>query len=202
MTRRKIIKCTLAAAGAVLPVLLACAGFLAWCGLQDDLHHADAALVLGNTVEPDGSPSPRLQARLDRTLELYRAGYFPMVIVSGGIGKEGYDEAAVMKKYLSARGIPEGVIIADNQGTTTYASAQTALRILRGEKLASVMVISQYFHIPRARIALKKSGISPVYSAHAHYFEARDIYSTVREVFGCIEYQFRRYDAPANENGK
>jgi vancomycin permeability regulator SanA len=200
MTRKKIIKYALILTGITAIVFSACAGLLAWSGMQDDLHHADVALVLGNTVDPDGSPSPRLRARLERTLELYRLGYFPTVIVSGGIGKEGYDEAAVMKKYLSARGIPESAIIADNQGTTTFASAQNTLRILREQKLGSVLVVSQYFHIPRARIALGKSGVSPVYSAHAYYFEARDIYSTAREVIGCIEYECRRYDAPREKN--
>ncbi len=194
MTRRKIIKYAAFLTGISMIGILAAAGLLAWSGLHDNIQHADVALVLGNTVEPDGTPSPRLQARLDRTLELYRQDYFPEVIVSGGIGKEGYDEAVVMKNYLTAHGLPAARIIADNQGITTYASARNTLRILHEQKLSSVMVISQYFHIPRTKMALGKFGVSPVYSAHAHYFEARDIYSTLRELIGCIEYQFRRYD--------
>jgi hypothetical protein len=43
-------------------------------------------------------------------------------------------------------------------------------------------------------MALRRFGISSVFSAHAHYFEVRDIYSTLRELIGCITYQFRRYD--------
>lgn len=45
-------------------------------GLRDDIARSDVALVLGNKVELDGTPSPRLRARLDRTLELFRAGFF------------------------------------------------------------------------------------------------------------------------------
>ena len=194
MTIKKITKRALQLAGGTALLVLTAAATLVWCGLNDDIHKADVALVFGNTVKPGGNPSPRLQARLTRTLELYRGGWFSTIIVSDGIGKEGYDEAAVMKNYLVAHGIPKDRIITDNQGTTTYASAENTLRFLREHKLNSVLVVSQYFHVPRARLALKKFGITPIYSAHAQYFEARDIYSIGRELVGYICYSFRKYE--------
>src|SRR5690348_5039955 len=97
--------CLLILIAAVATLALAMT-LLVFAGLHDRVGKADIALVLGNTVNPDGTPSPRLRARLDKTLELYRAGYFPEVIASGGVGKEGYDEASVMRDYLVSRGIP------------------------------------------------------------------------------------------------
>src|ERR1044071_5996210 len=82
-------------------------------GLRDDIHTADVAVVLGNTVETDGRPSARLRARLDKAVELYRGGLFRHVIVSGGVGVEGFNEAEVMKSYLISQGVPEGSIVAD-----------------------------------------------------------------------------------------
>jgi len=164
---------------------------LAASGLHDQLGKADIALVLGNTVNPDGTPSPRLRARLDRTLELYQAGWFPEVIVSGGLGKEGFDEAAVMRDYLVARGIPADRIIVDSRGTTTFASATNTLRIMRKRDFHSLLVISQYFHIPRCRLVLGHCGIAPLYSAHAWHFELRDLYSLPRELAGYIAYYYR-----------
>ena len=38
---------------------------LLWRGFADDARNADAMVVLGNKVERDGAPSPRLQRRLD-----------------------------------------------------------------------------------------------------------------------------------------
>jgi uncharacterized SAM-binding protein YcdF (DUF218 family) len=169
---------------------------VAWCGLRDNPGHADAALVPGNKVEPDGTPSARLQARLDRTAELYREGWFPLIIVSGGTGKEGYDEAAVMRDYLVKHGIPEGQIITDNQGVTSYASARNTADILKKRGLRSIFVVSQYFHVPRMRLALKRFGIPQIYASHARFFEWRDFYSTFREVIGCGSYMFRRYEMP------
>ena len=48
-----------------------------------------------------------------------------------------------------------------------------------------------YFHVPRMRLALRRSGVAPVFSAHARYFEMRDVYSIAREVVGYGAYLLR-----------
>src|SRR5262245_12855092 len=90
-----------------------------WDGLTDTIDKADVAVVLGNTVDRDGQPSLRLQARLDKALDLYRRGVAPVILVSGGLGAERYDEAAVMRQYLIARGVPAPHILVDSHGDTT-----------------------------------------------------------------------------------
>ena len=200
MQRIRIKKAALLASGAAAALLIIGTAILVVAGFNDSIGAADIALVLGSKVELDGKPSPRLRARLDRTLELYRAGYFPAVIASGGTGKEGHDEASVMKDYLVAHGIPSDRVIVDSGGTTTFLSAKNTFDIARQQKLNSVFVVSQYFHLPRARLALNRFGISQVYSAHARFFEVRDLYSSVRELFGYLSYFFRRYDTNATKS--
>jgi len=95
-------------AGLIL-LLLACLALMV-DGLQDNLHPADVAVVLGSKVNPDGVPSLMLRARLDETVELYREGYFKVVLVSGGHGREGYDEPVVMRHYLEKAGLPAASI--------------------------------------------------------------------------------------------
>ncbi|MCP5560658.1 MAG: YdcF family protein [Verrucomicrobiaceae bacterium] len=172
-------------------LLLAGAGILVWSGMTDHLGKADVALVLGNQVNPDGSPSPRLKARLDTTAMLFQKGYFPKIIVSGGTGKEGVPEGTAMKRYLVATGIPDSAIWVDDLGVDTQASAENTVSILRAEKLKSVFVITQYFHIPRSKLALSKLGVSPLFNAHPHYFEARDLYSIARELPAYLKYLVR-----------
>lgn len=41
-------------------------------GFNDEIGKAEVAVILGNTVNEDGSLSPRLKARLDKGLELYK----------------------------------------------------------------------------------------------------------------------------------
>lgn len=157
-------------------------------GLKDNIEVCDVAVVLGNKVELDGNPSKGLKGRLDRAVELYKKNYFNYVIVSGGIGKEGFDEAAVMKDYLIKKGIPDNNIISDNNGYNTFMTAQNSKVIMDKMDLNSVMVISQFFHITRTKLAFKKVGFEKVYSAHAKYFGIRDIYSLVREFFAYYKY--------------
>ncbi|MFL6520176.1 MAG: YdcF family protein [Chthoniobacterales bacterium] len=160
-------------------------------GLQDDLGSADLGIVLGNTVYPDGTPSPRLAARLDRALELHRQGLFQFVLVSGATGKEGRDEALAMRDYLLHRGVPSGDLLVDSNGGTTFATATNAHRLMHERGLHTALVISQYFHVPRAKLALRRSGVEKVYSAHAHYFELRDLYSAPRELIAFLRYALR-----------
>lgn len=192
---RSVTKTLLFILAAVVGSVLLGTVLLVVAGLRDDLGKADVALVLGNTVQPDGTPSARLRARLDKTLELYRAGYFPRIIVSGGVGKEGYDEAIVMRDYLIHHDIPADRIITDSAGATTYASAQNTRQIAQQQHFESVFIVSQYFHVPRSRLALQRFGFSTVHSAHANYVELRDLYSAPRELFGYLRYRFRHYHA-------
>lgn len=189
LTKRRLLLILLA----VPALYLLATAWLVGDGLVDRIGHADVALVLGSRIEMNGKPSVRLKARLDRTVELYKAGYFPWVIASGGVGKEGFDEAAVMRDYLVAQGLPADHVILDSHGDNTFLSAQNTRAIAKEKHFASAMVISQYFHLPRSRLALQRCGITPVYSAHARLFEWRDIYSSLRETLGYVKYSLRSY---------
>lgn len=163
-------------------------GALLYDGFTDELGRADVAIVLGSRVEHDGRPSPRLAARLDKAAELYRAGLFANVIVSGGFGKEGFDEAVVMRAYLVARGVPAAAVIADSAGVDTAATARNSAALMRQHQWRSALIVTQYFHITRTRLALRNSGVATLYAAHAQWFEWRDLYSIAREAVGISVY--------------
>lgn len=93
-------------------------------GINDNLVNSDVVVVFGNKVERNGEPSRRLKSRLDKAIELYQAGYFKYVIVSGGVGKEGFDEAQVMGDYLNAHGIDKRYIILDQSGNNTLKTGK------------------------------------------------------------------------------
>jgi vancomycin permeability regulator SanA len=176
------------ATATVLVVAFLASMLLVAAGLRDEIHEADVAVVLGNTVNPDGTPSNRLAARLDMAVELYRRGLFKNVVVSGGVGREGFDEAEVMKDYLVNQGVPRASIVVDSLGVTTAATAKNTAALAKLHGWSRVLVVSQYFHIPRCRLALSQAGLAPVFSAHARYFELRDVHSIFREVIGYAAY--------------
>lgn len=162
--------------------VLAAATALTVAGLSDHVETADAVVVPGNTVNPDGSPSARLEGRLDAALAIYRAGRCKVIFVSGATGVEGVDESAAMKAYLVRQGVPPDRIIQDSQGFNTAATARNAAVALRQRGYGSVLAVSQFFHVPRLSRLLAGQGLVVVGNAHARYFELRDVYSLFREV--------------------
>ncbi len=188
MMHRRVLRAVAIITVVAIAAFLLASATLVVRGMRDEIHEADVAVILGNTVNLDGVPSRRLAARLDMALELYHRGFFKNIIVSGGVGREGFDEAVVMKDYLARRGVPHDKVIVDSLGVTTAATAKNVASIAKRHQWVSALVISQYFHIPRCRLAFSRAGIEPVYAAHARYFELRDIYSIFRELIGYVAY--------------
>jgi vancomycin permeability regulator SanA len=191
---KRQVKIIMVCASVVLVLFVAAAGVLVWAGLTagDTVSRCDVAVVFGNKVEKNGTPSARLRARLDAAVYLYGQGLCPVILVSGGIGKEGYDEAAVMRDYLLGKGIPAAKIISDNQGDNTMLTARNATAMAKQSGWHSALAVSQYFHIPRTRMALRRAGFKRVDGYHARYSEWRDIYSIAREVVGFVVYALSR----------
>lgn len=117
------------------------------------------ALVLGAQVHPDGRPSRFLRGRLDRAVELHRAGLVDVLLVSGDNGSDHYDEPTAMKRYLVEAGIPPEDVVADFAGFDTYDSCVRARRIFGVEE---VVVVSQGYHLPRAVTTCRLVGVDAV----------------------------------------
>ena len=178
-------------AGVLATAWLLAAMAIVVAGLHDQGGKADMIVVPGNTVYPDGRLSPRLQGRLDVALVLFRQGRARWIFVSGGIGKEGRDEAAAMAAYLLENGVPADAVIQDHLGVDTEATAQNAARYLHANQLGSAIVATQYFHVARTTLALERSGVNVSGSGFARFWEVRDVWSLMREVAGYASYFFR-----------
>lgn len=160
-------------------------------GVKNHLFKADLIVVLGTKVELDGTPSVGLAARLNEAINVYRQGYAPLILVSGGTGKEGYSEAHVMADYLVAHGIPKQVIVQDELGVNTRATAKNTWQYMVSNHLKSVIVVSQYYHIPRIQLALHTVGINEIGQASPSYVSWRDFFSVPREMIGYPAYWLR-----------
>lgn len=112
------------------------------------------AIVLGNHVFHDGTPSDELAARLQSALELYRAGRAGKLIMSGRTSV-GYDEPHAMGAWLQARGVPPADIIIDGGGHRTAATMADAAAL----GVQSAFVVSQGYHLPRALYYARHAGI-------------------------------------------
>ncbi|WP_300673311.1 YdcF family protein [Soonwooa sp.] len=155
--------------------------YITYDGLHDKKQNAEVAIVLGNKINEDGMPSPRLKARLDKSVELYQDKRVNEILVSGGLGKEGFWEANEMKKYLVAQNIPSEKILVDNYGDDTEKTVKNSIRIVDSLGYKSAISVSQYFHQTRTKALFKKDGFKNIESVSPDYFELRDLYSLFRE---------------------
>ncbi len=154
----------------LLLVLLAAAdaGWTCWRIVRqasmEELQPASAIVVFG-AAEYYGRPSPVYRARLDHAYDLYARRLAPWVITTGGAGGEpSFSEGGVGAEYLAHRGIPEGHLIAETQGTDTAQSAHRVARILRTNKLKDCIAVSDAYHVFRIKRMLEADGIT-VYTA-------------------------------------
>lgn len=177
------------ALGAAL-LSLAC-GAVVFDGLRDRPGRADVGVVLGSVLW-GGEPSPGLAARLDRGAEAWHRGWVPRLIVSGGFERDGSNEAPVMRRYLLARGVPDSCIVVDQGGQNTWLTARYASGWMRARGLTRVLVVSEYYHVPRCRLAFARHGVPGVFSLSARYVTWRDPCATAREVAGLVKYALRR----------
>lgn len=157
-----MFKLVVALSGVLVFWLIAHSVMTIMVGIRAQPKPSDAAVVLGTRVLPNGVPSVWLRGRLNRALELYQEGIVKNIIVSGGLGREGHEEADVMRAYLIERGVPFEKIFADLNGDDTYETARHTKNIMEAQKFRSVVIVSHYYHVPRAMMAFKRFQISNV----------------------------------------
>ncbi|SEW10787.1 SanA/YdcF family protein [[Clostridium] fimetarium] len=120
------------------------------------LGNVDAIIILGAGVWDKDTPSPMLNDRLLRGVELYKQGASPKILMSGDHGKVDYDEVNVMKTFAINAGIDSKDIFMDHAGFSTYESIYRAKEIFGVHK---VIIVTQGYHLYRALYIAKQLGI-------------------------------------------
>lgn len=140
------------------------------------------ALVLGAKVYPDGRLSPLLRDRVDKAIELYKAGKARKLLMSGDNRFVCYNEPKRMRDYAVAHGVPAEDVAMDFAGRRTYDSVFRAKFIFGQNRL---IVVSQAFHLDRALFYCDRIGVKEAYgvSADAHPTSVKTL---VREVPGSL----------------
>lgn len=127
----------------------------------DDARPSGAIIVLG-TAQYNGTPSPVFQARLDTAIDLYREGYAPYIMVTGGrLPGDAYSEAEAGQMYLSRRGVPEDAILMESISSNSWESLQNAERLLTPLDIESVILVSDGFHLYRVKAMARDVGLDP-----------------------------------------
>lgn len=148
---------------------------------------ADAIIVLGASVLPDGTPSSILRDRLDDGIALYFAGAAPKLIMSGDNGTESYNECWAMKRYAIAQGVPSEDIFCDHAGFSTYETMYRARHVFGAER---VVIATQTYHLYRAiydaqGVGMEAIGVPSDYGDYANqlWYDVREIFARTKDFF-------------------
>ena len=128
-------------------------------GFTDYRRPADLAVVFGAQVHQRGVPSVSLSDRMTTAEQLYRQGLVKRIIVSGGVGQTGYNEALVMRDMALAAGVPRRALIVDSNGVNTEATVRDTVPFFTTPQgRARVLAVSQFYHLPRIKLAYQRAG--------------------------------------------
>lgn len=122
---------------------------------------ADAIVVLGGGVHPDGTLPPVAGARVLRAVEMFEGGIAPRLILSGRCGLTAAEppvtEAAAMAKCAAAYGVPWSALIVEDDSKDTLGNAYfTWARFLEPNAWTSIRVVTSDFHLSRAAWVFRK----------------------------------------------
>ncbi len=127
-------------------------------GMTDYRRAADVAVVFGAQVHDDGRPSTALRERMATAEQLYKDGLVSRILVSGGVGDSGYNEALVMRDMAVQAGVPAEDVVIDSNGVDTDATVHDTRPFFGGEGWDRVLAVSQYYHLPRIKLAYAGAG--------------------------------------------
>lgn len=122
-------------------------------------------IILGCQVRQNG-PSVLLQDRLDEALGYLEDHPDMTVVVSGGQGDdEPTSEAQAMAEYLMEHGVEEENILLEDKSHNTTQNFQYSMALLAQENIDDsdgVLVVSNGFHLTRARMLAQRAGFDNV----------------------------------------
>ena len=148
-------------------------------------------IILGCQVRQNG-PSVLLQDRLDEALGYLEDHPDMTVVVSGGQGDdEPTTEAQAMAEYLMEHGVEEENILLEGESHNTTQNFQYSKALLAQEDIDDsdgVLVVSNGFHLTRARMLAERAGFDNVstLAAPESHLPSR-LYMYIREPLALVK---------------
>jgi hypothetical protein len=123
---------------------------------------ADAIVVLGTSVNEDGSLPVHARQRVERAVAVFGFGVAPRIIFSGQCGLSVADppscsEARAMAGFAESLGVPHDAILLEEQSRDTIGNAYFVHRhYLEPNGWKSIRVVTSDFHVPRTTWVFEK----------------------------------------------
>jgi uncharacterized SAM-binding protein YcdF (DUF218 family) len=133
-------------------------------GQRDAARPADAIVVLGARVNPDGQPGSDLTSRTYHAVDLWQRQIAPHIICAGGYEGDRLSAAAVCGRFAVELGVPPDRIWLADGSSNTGEDAHRVAEVVRENGWRSVVLVSHPLHLYRARWLFHRAGVSAVTS--------------------------------------
>ena len=188
MKKRRILWITLGILAALLLLSLIIAAGIVRDSKRDETRAADAILVLGAGTW-DGEVSPVFRERLSHAADLYRAGYAPKILLTGGLDpRNTVTDAEAARRWMLAEGIPESDLLIEEKSRYTHENFVYAREIMEREGMKTALVVSDPLHMKRAMLCARDFGVEgiPSPTPTSRYRTARTIVPFLIRETGCM----------------
>lgn len=129
--------------------------------VRDPLERLDAIVVLGAPLTRRGGLTDVVAERVAAAAALWRADAAPLVCPTGADTGGGRSEAHAMAEALLDHGVPAAALRIEPRARSTAENATEVARLLRGEGVRRVWLVTQPFHGRRARWLFRRAGLDP-----------------------------------------
>jgi len=147
----------------------------------------DAIIVAGCRVYPDGKPSPALEWRVRKAVDLWRQGMAPKVVFTGGVGDFPPAEAEASAQLATDLGLPSTAMVLETRSTSTTENARNAAAALPHASQMRILLVTDAYHVLRARLIFARC-FSSVDAVGSTYGVASRMRGSLREVLALIKY--------------
>ena len=153
--------------------------------------NVDVLIVLG-TALINNAPGVLLKSRLDAAIEYLRTRDNILTIVSGGLGRgDKITEAEAMLRYLVAHGVDEIRIWKEDASVDTRENLAFSKKLMIEKGVytdnTKVAILSNGFHLFRAKIIAKKAGLDAIGVAAATPGLHRKVWHYLREAYALVK---------------
>jgi len=130
---------------------------------------ADAIVVLGAGMSPDGTLHNSTLGRVQKGIALYKDGIAPRLHFSGGRAvPNGPSAGARMANVAMTNGVPLSAISFEERSLSTLQNALFSKPMLANA--SSIILVSEGFHLPRAKASFWWMGYDNIHMAHSDRF--------------------------------
>lgn len=124
-------------------------------------------VVLGAAVWPGGVASPSLRRRACHAARLWKGGGVLRIVTTGGVGQHPPAEAEVAAAVLRDAGVPADAILCESRSRSTFENIVFA-RDLLPDSPGPIVLVSDSYHLPRARLIARLAGLEATAVAPPH----------------------------------